>query len=261
MQDQSIFFPVEERDVFAAGVIHAPTHKAIVRTDTKEVLGIHSQRYNLVRNADIFPQLEEALGQTFDTNGMLVSGHSDKNGARTLRTYMFPEHQVEIANGDKVSFELRAANSYDGSQTFGLMAGGFRYACFNGMVIGSAMANIKKKHTRHLDIEEVLRSLDTAMGKYQENTELWQKWARTTITHEQARAILKELSSGERMYKDLDASWLVEAQCTGRTAWSLYQVLTAWSTHTKARTNHGTALLQREERVRHVLPELTALAA
>ena len=261
---QDIYFNVEERPVFAGTLgasIHAPTHKAIVRTDTEEVLGIHSKKYNLVRNADVFPILEDTMAKTFDTNGMLISGHSDKGGARTIRTYMFPEHQIEIGRGDKVAFELRAANSYDGSHTFGLMAGGFRFACFNGMVIGSSMANVKKKHTKSLDIDFVVRSLENAMEMYNDNAQMWLRWTNTLISKEQAATIIKQVSSGPRMEKELYGLWQLERGQLGSTAWAMYQVLTHWSTHTKARVNHGTALLTREDKVRTVLPVLEKLAA
>ncbi len=260
----NIYFPVEERPVFA-GILEeatcAPSHKAIVRADTNEVLGIHSNKYKLVKNEDVFPVLEDVMSKCFDLNGMTTYDRTDKQGARTLRTYMFPEHQIEIGRGDKVAFELKAANSYDGSHTFGLMAGGFRFACFNGMVIGSAMANVKKKHTQSLDIDFVIRSLEHAMEMYNDNAQMWLRWTNTLISNEQASSIIKEVSTGARMESELFNQWQLERRVLGSTAWAMYQVLTHWSTHTKARTNHGTALLLREAKVRSVLPVLEKLAA
>ena len=258
--NNNIYFPVKEDQVIVNGVV-APNHKAIIRTDTNQVLGIHSLKYKLTTNDEVFGRLEEGLSRNFDLAAAHVHTQLDKNGARTLRTYMFPEHQVDVGGGDSVAFELRAANSYDASHTFGLMAGGFRFACFNGMVVGAALANVKKRHTASLDIDYVVASLNRAFETYEGNVQLWQRWVNTQITHEQASSIIKSVSTGPRMLETLTEQWHTESRSLGVTAWALYNALTSWSTHTQAKAAHGTALLIREDRVRKVLPQLERLAA
>ena len=241
----------------------AATHKALIRKDNNEVLGIHSKAYKKLDNGIAYPLVEEAIRESgLAWDGMSVKTEMDGGGRRTLRTYTFPEHRIEIAEGDVTNLQIRVPNSYDGSWAFGIMLGGYRLVCSNGLVVGTSLARVKRKHTVNLDIHELVAQLQQAAKMYAGNEQLWRTWARTTITDNQAETILKELAgTSERGFQELQLSWWHERALTGSTAWSLYQVLTAWSTHTQARKNHATGLIQREERVRRILPQLEELAA
>lgn len=264
MQYQSIYFPVEEQPVFAGVLgesVHAPTHKAIVRTDTQEVLGIHSKKYKLVKHDEVFPVVEELMHKNLDTNGMKVQDRVDHSGARVLRTYMFPEHEVALLDNDKVALQVRVGNSLDASFSFCLQAGGLRFACWNGMVTGSVMSNVKRKHTQGLDIEYVLRLLNRALTDFETNGNLWERWTKTPVDEAQATIILTKLSTSKKMLGELKLLWITNKTHLGANAWALYNALTEWSTHTKTKAAQGTALMQREAKVQAVLPMLEELAA
>lgn len=264
MQDQSILFPVVEQPVFA-GVLdhsaHAPEYKAIVRTDTNEVLGIHSKKYKLVKHEEVFPVVEELMHKNLDINGMKVQDRVDHNGARVLRTYMFPEHEVALLDNDKVALQVRVGNSLDASFSFCLQAGGLRFACWNGMVTGSVMSNVKRKHTQGLDIEYVLSFLNKALTDFETNGKLWERWAKTPVDEAQATIILTKLATSKKMLGELKLLWITNKIHLGPNAWALYNTLTEWSTHTKTKAAQSTALLQREAKVEAILPYLEKLAA
>ena len=268
--NNDIYFPVSSQPIKTSinGIMTVShDHQAIVREDTGKVLGVHSAKYKLVRNEDVFPHISDALDRTdIDLRDMTVFDQVDFSGARTIRTYNFPHHSIDIGGGDKVCLQVKATNSYDGSNAFGFLFGGYRFICSNGMVVGTSLARAKRKHTTNINVEEMINKLNIAANSYFENEPMWKKWASTHITDEQALAVLLELAGGNedgRLYKQLIPMWWKERSALGATAWALYQVVTAWSTHTTSRTreNAGTALLLREDRVRNILPSIEKLAA
>ena len=262
--DTNIYFPVIEQAVFAGALgsaVHAPSHKAIVRTDTNEVLGIHSNGYKLVKHEEVFPVVEDVFNKLLDTNGMQIHNTVDNSGARVLRTYLFPEHEIRLPKDDNVALQVRVANSLDASFSFVLQAGGIRWACWNGCVSGAVMANVKHKHTAGLDVEYVLGVLNRSLQDFENNGELWKRWSMTLVSNEQATAILTSLATSKKMLEELKVNWQLQRCTLGATAWALYNVMTEWSTHTSTKAAQSTALLQREAKVRAVLPQLEKLAA
>ena len=265
-----IYFDVIERPVTTVidDTVHwSDQYKALIRPDTGRILGVHSKKYKMVKNGHAYPLVDEALESAdINTSRMTVNDQLDFGGARTIRTYNFPDHTIDIGGGDKVCLQLKVTNSYDGSNAFGFLFGGYRFICSNGMVVGTSLARVKRKHTTNINVEDLINKLNIAAESYFDNEPMWKKWASTTISEQQALDVLLELAGGNedgRLYKQLIPMWWKERRTLGATAWALYQVVTAWSTHTTSRTreNAGTALLLREERVRNVLPSIEKLAA
>ncbi|MGH9199241.1 MAG: hypothetical protein ACRD1T_26370 [Acidimicrobiia bacterium] len=101
-----IYFPVETRPAEVDGR-EVPGYLAVLRSDTGQVFGFHRAEYRLVRNAELFPQFDEALLECgFDLAGMMVTDAIAYGGARTIRSYRLPRERVEVGVGDPVEFEL-----------------------------------------------------------------------------------------------------------------------------------------------------------
>ena len=91
------------------------THKAIVN-DAGSPIAIVGKNYNLVQNADIMPQFHEViLASNLDRTGMTKKISQSHRGAKTIVTYTFPAHEIEIAPGDSVQLRIMVLNSYDGT--------------------------------------------------------------------------------------------------------------------------------------------------
>ncbi len=267
----SIFFPVTEQlittEVMETPVgklrIKAPAHKAIVRTDTYEVLGVHSAAYKLVTNEEVFGKLDDALlSSGLDLIGRTDDDILDFNGARTVRTITLPEHKVKV-NGDDISLQVRTTNSYDGSLRFDMILGGIRWACTNGMVSGDLLSRTRHKHTRGLDLDAIIAQLKMAANSFQDNQYTWQRWAQKSVSSAQMLTLVEGMTTSRKAQDELMTLFYRYSHEMGYTAWTAYNAITDWSSHTKGQkaTRQGTALLEREAKVRSVLPELDKIAA
>ena len=72
-------------------------HKAIVNPVTEKIVSVVGNGYQLVQNADVFPQFEDAIRlSNLDTNGMVRNVSTSHDGGRTVVSYDFPEHSIKI---------------------------------------------------------------------------------------------------------------------------------------------------------------------
>ena len=126
LNDNSVFdFPVEERSLywrakFAMSAtefneVDASRYTAIVRPDTKAVLGIHGSKYKLRPFADGIDRLNENLEAAGLANEVKIKDNIYDGGARMNRQITFPNLKIKPAINDIVSFRIDLWNSYDGS--------------------------------------------------------------------------------------------------------------------------------------------------
>jgi phage/plasmid-like protein (TIGR03299 family) len=158
---------VNQTEVFAAGNWAAPIpgYVANVRSDTKETLGIVSQRYCIAQNKDVFAFADELIGNgkvkcTSETAGSLF------NGRRVFMLVNMPKGRII---GDEYQPYLCLSNSHDGSACLQVFLTGIRVVCNNTLSAALHTAN-RKISIRHLSImeqrkDEALRTMGAA-SKY-----------------------------------------------------------------------------------------------
>ena len=113
-------------------------HKfAVIRSDTKQPMGIVSNRYGLIHHKDVVDGFRKALSNTEHQEHIEVIN----NGTHLFATYRIPEVIAEVREGDQVSFQFVVKNSYDGNSSLQIIFGAFRLVCSNGMVIGKQFLN------------------------------------------------------------------------------------------------------------------------
>ena len=104
------------------------THKAVV-DDKGNIISIVGQGYNVVQNGDIIPDYEKAIyASDLDTTGMTREIQQSHGGARTVVTYTFPAHKIQVKDGDDINLSISVLNSYDGSWKFMSLVGALRLA-------------------------------------------------------------------------------------------------------------------------------------
>lgn len=254
-------FPVAEQalDIRQTG-IPVMSHKAIVRTDTNEVLSIVGEGYKLVENRKLFSDFERAITESdLNTSGLQRRIETSHNGARSFLRYVFPEHQVDVSgNGDKINMEIVVKNSYDGSSSFETMLGGYRLLCMNGQVVGDTIYRRKHKHTRGLNIEWTAEYLTVWLEGFMKQADEWTKYRNVSVTMEVAEKIIESYTTSIKTRVQLLQDFYKEAETLGENMWALYNALTAHSTHSKVTRNTGVdnianARSLREESVRKVV--------
>jgi len=270
-----IFFPVEEVPLAAVyqdgSFIVDHNRKAIVRKDTGTVIGVHNDSYHLITNREVFASFDAALKRsTLDLSGMKIKDSLTHGGARVTRSYRFPAHSVNVnkARGDIIDMELKVVNSYDGSVAFQSFVGGNRLVCENGMVAFDSYAQTYGKHTKGLDIDLVVRKVNSALAMYMQQQDYWKKWVNTSITQEAATALFTSIPGGNpRLLERLTGLYQDEVAELGHTVWAAYNALTYWATHEDVRAssqeNYAAIQMEREHKVRQLLmqPIFKRLAA
>ena len=238
------------------------THKAITNEDGSPI-AVVGKNYNLVQNADIMPQFHEViLASDLDKTDMTKDIQQSHYGAKTIVTYTFPSHRIEIATGDFVDLKIMVLNSYDGSWKFMSMVGAVRLACMNGQVIADAFSEYSAKHTRSLDVDVAVAKLETALIVYTKNTELWKKYPQSPVTNAQATAIFQKVSGkSDRLEVLLEETYLKYVDEMGKNLWAVFNTLTDWSSHAKFKNeaNKVATIYNREAKVRKVIPMLNEL--
>ena len=292
-------FTVRKDDMFVscAGYdTHVPNHKAIVRNDNDYAIAVVGKNYNPVNHPDAFKTAENVIMLSdLDIEGITRDVGCSHNGARAYATYTLPNHRVNLGReGDDVALTISARNSFDGSWSFVVEVGGYRFICTNMQVFANNFAVHKSKHTRGLNLQHVADKLSESVKFYDQETELWKEMVDTKIYNSEAMSILAHLAKAKTVESHLNAGkytteilyepdvvrnktlsrlwdyWMHNSQTLGWTAWALYNAMTEWATHevpTRKITqkNIASVKLDRLDKVRKtlnekMLPELKLVA-
>jgi len=240
-------------------------HKAIVNPQTEKIISVVGSGYQLVQNADVFPQFEDAIRlSNLDTNGMVRDVSTSHDGGRTVVSYDFPEHQIMIKENDSVNLKLVLLNSYDTSWRFRAIAGAFRLLCANGMIMGDTFLEYSGKHTASLNTERAINNLEVSLAGFLDEAELWKTYPKVEVTELEVAHVFARLANGSKtLLLDLDVTFNEYVDELGHNLWALFNTITAWSTHYKVKNseNQASIIVNREEKVRKLLPMLETLRA
>lgn len=181
---------VEQKNIQLCGGSRVPGYKANVRSTDGKVLGVVSDRYRIVQNADAFEFTDSIIGGDvrYETAGSL------NGGKKIWLLAKLPE--TEIA-GDKTEPYLCFSNTHDGSGAVRVCMTPIRVVCNNtlNLALDSAKRAWSVRHTGSLqskmhEARACLRMANTYMGALAEKAD---RMANTTITRDQLNRILDEL--------------------------------------------------------------------
>ncbi len=256
------FVTMEERPIYVEDVALS-THKAIYNPETKRTVSVVGNGYQLVDNNTVFGQFEDAIRLSgLDSNGMERDIQTSHGGGRTVVSYTFPEHKVQVKEDDYVDLKLTILNSYDTSWRFRVLGGAFRLLCANGMIVGDTFLEYSGKHTASLDTERAIANLDNSLQGFLATADLWKQYPKVKINEVQAASVFDTLAKGSKtMLKYLDECHKMYVDELGSNLWALFNTLTEWSSHheIKNKQNAPSIIVNREERVRKLLPILEDL--
>ena len=249
----------KEHPYEAQGMDIISTHKAII-DDAGNIISVVGKGYNVVQNADIIPDYERAIYRSqLDTTDMKRDIQQSHGGARTVCTYTFPAHTIEVREGDDMQLKISVLNSYDGSWKFMSLVGALRMACMNGQVIGDYFSSFYGKHTRSLDTDVAVEKLEHSLDVYMENAELWKQYPTTAVSELQAHNVFLNLAGESKVLLELlKTTHALYVEEVGNNLWALFNTLTDWSSHAKFKnkSNIASTIITREQKVRKVLPML-----
>ena len=181
---------VEQKNIQLCGGSKVPGYKANVRNTDGKVLGVVSDRYRIVQNADAFEFTDSIIGGDvrYETAGSL------NGGKKIWLLAKLPE--TEIA-GDKTEPYLCFSNTHDGSGAVRVCMTPIRVVCNNtlNLALDSAKRAWSVRHTGSLqskmhEARACLRMANRYMGALAEKAD---RMANTAITRDHLNRILDEL--------------------------------------------------------------------
>ena len=183
------------------------------RLDNNEVLGIHTDRYGIVKNADLVDKAESAFARKGLTNYERKIYVTD-GGAKLRVNYDFKENDIEVPEvGDKMGFRLTLQNSFDRSLRVSFALGMLRLVCTNGMQTLEKEMDMLRKHSKNFDLDSLLtdEAIDKAMARFGESVNTFASLARCGITQEQGiYALQNQANTGlisEKVREGMNSVW------------------------------------------------------
>lgn len=236
-------FEVEERPVIVEGIGPIEGQKALVRTDTNQFLGQHSEHYKVVSHDTIvnaqYDAIKEAnISSDFDFQVRCLDG-----GKKLKIDVLFPDLVIEPQVGDLVNFRTSTFNSYDGTWAYQNQADGYRLACLNGMVSSALIAKVWAKHTSKLNIESAAKMLSNSVDIFHNQKEVWAGYTKAKVKRDAVEDFFKKKvvsipqKASEELFNKRQLNNLLShfddyARNVGSNQWAVYNALTHWSTHT-----------------------------
>lgn len=232
-----------------------PDRKAVIRTDTDEVLNIVSDRYQLVRHVDVFNAMEEAVNRLGIPVKNVEVSVGDRGGLAKVTWRL--DRTLDIGNGggpDNVDLRLIARNSYNYMSLVGLQLGAFRLICSNGLMIGRMIAKAAKRHVPSLKVEAIVRDMAEMIAQQEKVRSVWKQWDHIEYLpprlskwlEERKETVSKKARESIVEYFQTQPDRLRAGQSPRFTGWEAYNSLTWYGTHRVQTRSQNRVLVARE---------------
>lgn len=181
---------VVQRNIQVCGGDKIKNYRANVRDSDGTVLGVVSDRYKIVQNAEAFEFTDSLIGGDvrYETAGSLNGGRKIWLLAR------LPETEIV---GDKTEPYLCFTNTHDGSGAIRVCMTPIRVVCNNtlNLALGSARRAWSVRHTGDMQskMHEARACLEMASAYMDELGQTADRLANTTVPQDKLREILDEM--------------------------------------------------------------------
>ena len=259
--------PVEIQTV--SGII-IPNKKALVREDTEQVLGIHSNSYDPYQNEELLDLLFKITQQTgleFHSGGMFDGGE------KVFFQLKSNDHKI---GDDTIKGYVTGLNSFDGTTSLAFGNYDFTISCRNSFWRGYNLLDQKLKHNQNMRprIDEILRKIDLVLEEEKVIFNTIDKFNDVRMTQEVKDLVFNYLFDLEGQEKTEDLSTrklnliekfnydlMGEISTKGDNLWGLFSAVTRYTTHSMKNGDNSKSKIVgvagRKER--HIWNELSAL--
>ena len=285
-------------DIAKADLVYYPdqytelksTKHVLYRTDTGAELGVHGSRYSSLYDLSYKRMIDNQRSiiarSDLNTSGITEDIQVSHNGAKCFVRHTLPNEFIKTPDGDNASLNFLTVSSLDGTMPFVCTVGANQWACMNGQIFVSKAASIyKSRHTKKLDIDQGAKLISKAVTILQSEAEIWKGWSNTKLNNQEAFLLFARAAGATAVFKRLEeypddnyARALLDGQVSknsalmymwdrwtkhyrgtlGHNQWSVYNVLTDWSTHAPAagrqsQVNIASISYKRGEKVRETI--------
>ena len=242
---------VEQTPVYTADGTLIPNYKANRRNTDKSVLGIVTDRYQIVQNDEAFEFTDSIVGETengvvkYETAGSLNHGK---------KIWLLAKMPTQKVLDDEVEPYMCFTNSHDGSGAIRICMTPIRVVCQNtlNMALSQAKRSWSTKHVGDIEskLEEAKMCLELA-DEYMYNLGIEaEKLANATLRREQIDEILNEMFpvddlTSERKKSNIQqikdefyiAYFMPDIEKFRETAWGAINAMSDCVTHTAPKRN------------------------
>lgn len=185
---------VEQTPVFMDDGTEIKNYKANIRSDDKTVLGIVTNRYKIVQNADAFSFTDAIVGETEDGIVRYETAGSLNGGKRVWLLAKMPTKKVL---DDDVEPYMVFSNSHDGTGAIKICMTPIRVVCNNtlSLALNTAQRSWSTKHIGNLDekLAEARHCLGMANMYMDALNEEADRLANIKLDYEQINEILDQM--------------------------------------------------------------------
>ena len=241
---------VEAKPIFTDNNIEIPGYKANTRDMDNKVLGIVSDRYQIVQNSQAFDFTDSLIGEgcTYETAGSLM------DGKRIFLLAKMPERKIL---GDEVDPYICFTNSHNGMGAIQVCMTPIRVVCNNtlNLALNSASRKWSTKHMGDMDskLSEAKYTLRLA-NEYMDNLAVTaEQLANTPVSDSEIIKIVEELfpineNDSERKKANIQEARNQFMVCMvapdilkfKNTAWGVINAASDWMSHTAPKRQSDT---------------------
>jgi|GEM_PF-2431759 len=200
-----------------------------------------SEEYLIVNHEESIYQLERSLAGL--TNGfgkpLIKEVRLIDNGAKMRTRVEFPECELEVRAGKKISPRIDNWNSYDLSKMYGLSWGAMELVCSNGMVAYRVKASVGARHRQDLNISAEIEAIMTGIQEFGGQVDEWKRWGKIKVAKPDFEGIMEVLPFGTRHTEKILAlpqtgsgdtieQWLIGDKLN---LWEMHSIMTQFLTH------------------------------
>jgi len=187
LQEISQYIPEFKRIPFAGNqYLDTIERRPMNHTNGTVSVGVVSKQYQLVQHSHVYAKAVNAIKDA-DINLDDISAQMSltEYGERMALIINLPESmQIDPGDGKKMGLNLCFFNSVEGSSGFRMLLGWFRFVCSNGMVVGSANTDYRKRHNQSLHIDDMHKLLTNGMRYATNEGNQFKQWFHQPLTPE-----------------------------------------------------------------------------
>lgn len=237
--------------------------RAVVRTDTGTVLGVHGSRYKLRPFGEAVERISDALLQAAPNECMEITDEVFEEGAKMRRSIKLPNLKIEPQLNDITSLELLFWSSHDGGWSEQYITWGNRLWCLNGCTttdfsVRASIRHVTVEWKRDDHIERLKRGIDMF---FRSETQ-FKHWVSKRVTEDDVEALFKRtiayVNDRSRHPEERFAAPTFKAlwskfEREPNTVWGVYNAATNWATHPDTRGLAHNVSRQRHNRVAQMM--------
>lgn len=211
---------------------HEQPKVQLVIDESDDVIAAVSDKYTLVRNADLVSALDVAA----DERGLVLAPTmaAYRNG-RAKYAFNVPALEYQVTRDPSITIpQIIVRNDYRGGGGLHVQSGYFRVVCTNGAMRGTIAYSDNQRHVGKFDLRKFLGgAIDRIKEIFEVDRLLAETLAATSISEPQQRELVTHLLefTAKRYQPDLERAVRENVREMGANAWALVQAAAEVATH------------------------------